>query len=220
MGSVIVNSDSQVSEGMGDRGPYQLLGVAEDASFEEIQAARDRQLSALTRESERQSIEQAYDAILMQRLRLRQEGKIPVPDRIRFPERERTPSPSKVKTAPKKHLAAPNRLQSFVDTPSTQEMLLPLGIMSGLTALTVFDRGSDFPSWAIACALLVSLYFLFRKEKRFWRSLLLAFVGLALGLLFASFALSGFGLAVDSAPRAVAVGLCLLVMWFFTAFLR
>ena len=206
---------------MGDRGPYQLLGVAEDATFEEIQAARDRQLSGLTRESERQAIEQAYDAILMQRLRLRQEGKIPVPDRIRFPERDRTPSPSKVKAAPKRPLSStPSRLQSFVDTPSTQEILLPLGIMSGLTALTVFDRGSDFPSWAIACGLLVSLYFLFRKEKRFWRSLLLAFVGLALGLLFASFALSGFGLAVDSAPRAVAVGLCLVVMWFFTAFLR
>ena len=214
-----MNSDSQVSEGMGDRGPYQLLGVSEDASFEEIQAARDRQLSSLSRESERQAVEQAYDAILMQRLRLRQEGKIPVPDRIRFPERERTPSPSSVKAAPKPPATA-NRLQSFIDTPSTQEIFLPLGIMSGLTALTVFDRGSDFPSWAMACALLVSLYFLYRKEKRFWRSVLLAFVGLALGLLFASFALSGFGLAVDSAPSAVTVGLCLIVMWFFTAFLR
>ena len=69
---------------MGDRSPYQVLGVSEGASFEEIQNARDRLLDRVEQQGEQTQVEQAYDAILMQRLRLRQEGKIAVPDGIRF----------------------------------------------------------------------------------------------------------------------------------------
>ena len=202
---------------MGDRGPYQVLGVSEDASFEEIQTARDRQLALLSREAEQQEVEQAYDAILMQRLRLRQEGKIPVPDRIRYPNRERESSPKAVKVQ-RKEPTRVNWLNEWVDTPSQQDIWVPFGIMAALAASTTIYGGEQFPSWALAFALLVSLYFLYNKEKRFWRSILLSIGGLALGLFFAFAVVSG--LASGSAPASLTVVLSLLIMWLFTAFLR
>ncbi|NJK72832.1 MAG: hypothetical protein HC926_06300, partial [Synechococcaceae cyanobacterium SM2_3_60] len=54
---------------MSEQEPYQLLGVPEDASFEEIKAARDQLMGVLLEdEQQQQRVEQAYDAILMQRL--------------------------------------------------------------------------------------------------------------------------------------------------------
>lgn len=202
---------------MGDSGPYQVLGVAEDASFEEIQTARERQLAVLNRETEQQEVEQAYDAILMQRLRLRKEGKIPVPDRIRYPDRERVASAPAAKTL-RKEATQDSWLSGWVDNPSPQDIWLPLAIMAVPAALTTVYKGEQFPSWALAFALLTSLYFLYSKEKRFWRSLLIAVSGLALGLFFAFAVVSGFTLASPSIPLTVA--LSLLVMWLFTAFLR
>lgn len=72
---------------MAEMSPYQVLGISEEASFEEIQSARARLLASLGADEQQQErVEQAYDAILMQRLRLRKEGKIAVPDRIRYAE--------------------------------------------------------------------------------------------------------------------------------------
>lgn len=74
---------------MGEQTPYQTLGISEEATFEDIQAVKTR----LFREHEGntqllEEVEAAYDAIIMERLRLRQEGKIKVPEKIRFPERQ------------------------------------------------------------------------------------------------------------------------------------
>jgi len=72
---------------MSDQSPYEKLGVSEDASFDEIQDVRNRLLEQHGGDGiVRDVIEAAYDAILMERLRMRQEGKIKVPERIRFPE--------------------------------------------------------------------------------------------------------------------------------------
>jgi hypothetical protein len=73
---------------MSEQSPYEKLGVSEEASFDEIQDVRNRLLQQYSGDSKRvEVIEAAYDAILMDRLRMRQEGKIKVPERIRFPER-------------------------------------------------------------------------------------------------------------------------------------
>jgi DnaJ-class molecular chaperone with C-terminal Zn finger domain len=74
---------------MSNQSHYQQLGITEDASFEEIQAAKERLKQKNSNDQKViENIEAAYDAILMDRLRLRQEGKIKVPERIRFPERQ------------------------------------------------------------------------------------------------------------------------------------
>lgn len=73
---------------MSDKNPYETLGIDENSPFDEIQATRNRLVQEHAGDRKQlEAIEAAYEAILMDRLRLRQEGKIKVPDRIRFPER-------------------------------------------------------------------------------------------------------------------------------------
>ena len=73
---------------MSEQNPYEQLGVTEESSFEEIQEAKQRLVQQYQNDSKIvESIEAAYDSVLMDRLRMRQEGRIKVPDRIRFPER-------------------------------------------------------------------------------------------------------------------------------------
>ncbi len=172
---------------MSEQEPYQLLGVPEDASFEEIKAARDQLMGVLLEdEHQQQRVEQAYDAILMQRLRLRREGKITVPEGIRFPERQDPPTPP---TRPRP------TLPKWIDTPSRSDMLLTLGLMSTLVLLSAVDRQSAYPSWQLALAILVSIYLLYRKQRKFGRALLLSLAGFTVGLTlaFGLTAAIGFG---------------------------
>lgn len=72
---------------MSEPDPYKLLGVSEDTPFEEIQDAKSRLLEQYgDNERQVQLIEEAYDMILMQRFRMRKEGKIKVPEGIRYAE--------------------------------------------------------------------------------------------------------------------------------------
>jgi len=90
---------------MSDQNPYEKLGVSEEASFDEIQDARNRLFEQHSGDAKHlEVIEAAYDAILMDRLRMRQEGKIKVPERIRFPELRVQSPPRKVQPLVSSHL--------------------------------------------------------------------------------------------------------------------
>jgi len=57
--------------------PYVRLSISRDASFEGVQQARDRALAAAGDDpQERARVEAAYDAVLMERLRERQSGRV------------------------------------------------------------------------------------------------------------------------------------------------
>ena len=57
--------------------PYAHLGVAVDASFDEVQAARQARLAEVGEDPlARSRVEASYDAILMNRLRERQQGRV------------------------------------------------------------------------------------------------------------------------------------------------
>jgi hypothetical protein len=61
----------------GGSSPYDRLGIAPDASFDEVQAARRERLAAAEGDAQAQAqVEAAYDAVLMERLRERQQGKV------------------------------------------------------------------------------------------------------------------------------------------------
>ncbi len=80
---------------MSDQNPYEKLGVTENATFDEIQDARNHLLQQYSGDPKRlETVEAAYDAILMDRLRMRQDGKIKVPEGIRFAERLSQPAPT------------------------------------------------------------------------------------------------------------------------------
>ncbi|MGA0201126.1 MAG: CPP1-like family protein, partial [Prochlorotrichaceae cyanobacterium] len=119
---------------MAEQTPYEQLGVTEDASFDEIQLARQRLMAACGGDrQEVAAIESAYDAVLMHRLRLRQAGKIKVPDRIRFAEET---SESALSPEPSvRPVSSPEWLKSYLDQPSPNDILgsgLILGSLAGI----------------------------------------------------------------------------------------
>jgi len=201
---------------MSDLSHYEQLGVEEGASFEAIQEARNQLLQDHAGDRRRiEAIEAAYDAILMDRLRLRQEGKIKVPDRIRFPERMAEPAPDFV---PKPTVNSPSWLQRFLDTPSRNDVLLPGVLLLGTTFLSLSS-----PAAALALGTGLSFYFLNRKENKFARAFLLTLggltVGITLGLWTAGLLatpLAGLGLSADTFAAIVTF----VLLWLISSFLR
>lgn len=166
-----------------EQSPYDKLGVTQDATFDEIQEARTRLVKQCSGDPQLlEAVEAAYDTILMERLRLRQEGKIKVPEGIRFAE-NLTQSPPKTSPAPAK-LSSPSWLQQLRDKPSATEILLPGLLFLGLSCITIFytAAGEKILQLILPLGVGCTLYFLYRKEQKFGRAVLLAFVGLIAGL--------------------------------------
>ncbi len=202
---------------MSTQNSYEVLGLTEASSFEEIQAARDRLVDECGDEPKRkEAIEAAYDAILMERLRLRQEGKIKVPDRIKFAENA-PEQPAQTPSAPS--LPRPDWLSSFMDTPSRDEVVWPAVTFSALLLFGFYS-----PSFALALAIGASIYFLNRKENRFWRSVLLTMgglaVGLALGLTVGQLLIPQGAEFSWASPDAVAAAVTCVSLWTISSFLR
>lgn len=168
---------------MSDQNPYEKLGVSEEASFDEIQDARNRLFEQHSGDAKHlEVIEAAYDAILMDRLRMRQEGKIKVPERIRFPEL-RVQSPPKETQAPREH--SPAWLQRILDRPTPADILLPGAWYLGLSAISLFypEGGNQVLQLALVVGVSIGIYFLNRKEAKFGRAVLFILVSLIVGLI-------------------------------------
>ena len=202
---------------------YEKLGVTEDATFDEIQDARGRLLQQHSGDRKLlETIEAAYDAILMERLRMRQEGKIKVPEGIRFAERL-SQAPPKASPVPVKQSVA--WLQNLRDTPSSKDILLPGSLFLGLIALSVFyvTTGVQTLQLALVVGVGLSLYFLNRKEQKFGRAVLLTVSGLITGLIVGG--LVG-GLLLDQIPsikltvEQFSTVLTFILLWLISSFLR
>ena len=206
---------------MNGQNPYEQLGVTEESSFEEIQEAKQRLVQQYQNDSKIvESIEAAYDSVLMDRLRMRQEGRIKVPDRIRFPERLTIPVESKPVTSSK----SPNWWQSLIDTPSAQDIGVPAVIYACLGAITLLvpDPSGSLLPLLLAFGVFVNIYFFNRKEKRFGRALLFTLAGLVLGVAL------GAGLASLAAKadlnilgdRQIYALVTFLIFWVISSFFR
>jgi len=205
---------------MSSQSPYEKLGVSEGATFEEIQTARARLVEELAGDQRKISeVEAAYDSVLMERLRLRQEGKIKVPDRIRFPEKlvQATPSETPAPTAKSNQW-----LLSLIDQPSIQDIAFPAVGMAGLGALVYFYPTDQVLQIAMALATGTTLYFLYRKERKLGRAILLGVTGLLLG-----FAIGGvaYTLLLPSLPmlpsNEIVISLVtFLVLWLVSSFTK
>jgi hypothetical protein len=206
---------------MSEQNPYEQLGVTEESSFEEIQEAKQRLVQQYQNDSKIvESIETAYDSVLMDRLRMRQEGKIKVPDRIRFPERLAIPVESK----PVNSTKSPNWLQNLIDKPSAQDIGVPAVIYACLGAITLLvpDPSGSLSPLLLAFGVFVNIYFFNRKEKRFGRALLFTLAGLVLGVAL------GAGLASLAATanftllgaRQIYALITFLIFWVISSFFR
>ncbi|MGL5835957.1 MAG: CPP1-like family protein [Waterburya sp.] len=208
---------------MSERNPYEQLGVTENSSFEEIQAAKKRLFEQHgDDQAVLEEVEIAYDTIIMDRLRLRQEGKIKVPEKIRFPERNAEKTLKVPQIANEKSNVW---LQELVDTPSQADVLWPSGIFLTLSAIAVFSQttGASVLPLLMALGFIANIYFLNRKEGRSGRAFLMSFVtlcaGIALGTALANLILGQGGVIVlDNNQFAAAVTFCLF--WLVSCFLR
>jgi Protein CHAPERONE-LIKE PROTEIN OF POR1-like len=165
---------------MSQQSPYEQLGVAEDATFEEIQAAKQRVIAQLGDDRQlHDNIEAAYDAILMERLKLRQQGKIKVPDGIRFPEK----LPTVIPKFPSLTTAnSPSWLGDTFERPSQSQILTTSGVYAVLSGAALVPSIADtgLPT-LIAIGAGFSLYFINQKQRRFKRALLGSFIALLVG---------------------------------------
>jgi Protein CHAPERONE-LIKE PROTEIN OF POR1-like len=208
---------------MSEQNPYEKLGVSEDATFEEIQNTRSRLLEQYKGDSKRiELVEAAYDAVLMDRLRMRQEGKIKVPERIRFPERLAT---APVQESLPKHNQSPAWLSRVLDKPTLGDVVLPLVWYSGLSAISIFYRttGDQVLQLSLILGVGISVYFLNRKENKLGRAVLWTFAGLMFGLL------GGGLLAAALMPQIFALGISVnqfstvftfVLLWLISSFLK
>jgi hypothetical protein len=206
---------------MSDQSPYEKLGVREDASFDEIQDAKGRLMQQHRGDQKVvEAVEAAYDAIIMERLRMRQEGKIKVPERIRFPERV-TQAPPSFTPAPVNR--SPAWLQRLWDTPTLPELIWPAVSFLLLSGLTIFypDRDGSVLSLTLALGFGCSIYLLNRKERLLGRAVLLTLAGLlvgfGLGTLLSGLLPSQVGM-ID--PLKFATLVTFLVLWLISSFLR
>lgn len=208
---------------MNEQNPYEQLNVTENASFEEIQNAKKKLKEQHSQDTKvLESIEAAYDAIIMDRLRLRQEGKIKVPERIRFPEKlvETTSD-----FTPINQKNSPQWLKNLLDKPSQAEIIWPTGVYLVLAAIAVFAQSAEASLLPLLMALgfMASIYFLNRKENKFPRSLLISLVVLLLGIGFGNgFAQllfsQGGGTILNVEQFASVLTFCLF--WLASCFLR
>jgi len=199
---------------MTEQNPYEQLGVTEDASFEEIQEAKKRLMKEYENDQQqREAVEAAYDEVIMDRLRLRQEGKIKVPERIRFPERAK---PAQSSPKQMNQATSPAWLQRLLDTPSRNDLLIAAGVFIVLGGVSL--SSVDLATTALTLGFPGTVFLLYRKEKRLGRSLIISVVSLLIGV----------GLGSVIAP-IVAAGMpqvqftvlaTLFIFWLVSSFLR
>lgn len=164
---------------MSEQNPYKTLGLAESASFEEIQAAKQKLSQQHQNDSILvESLEAAYDAIIMERLRQRQQGTLDVPDQIRFAE-----TPKKSFELPKSIDTSnlPNWLVDLRDQPEPQDLNWALGVNGAIAATGLFLDVS-LASTILTVLLVANIYLLYRKENRFGRAFLVGVSSLILGV--------------------------------------
>jgi len=100
-------------------GPYERLGVAANASFDEVQAAKLARLEEVGDDTmARSRIEAAYDSVLMERLKARQQGKVSTAAKTAS-QREQVPPP------PPPRLAVPSLPQLQLPRLATPQLALP-----------------------------------------------------------------------------------------------
>ena len=205
---------------MSKQSPYEALGITESASFEEIQEAKNSLIQEYREDSKViENIEAAYDAIIMDRLRMRQEGKIKVPDRIRFPKKLveiplSSPPLSLNNSSP--------WLQRFIDNPSPNDMFWTTGVFVALATLIIFISSRQI-SFILVLGVFTNIYFLNRKEQQFGRAFLITFIGLLIGVISGTAVIGLLNGANFSVPLESdkLIGLVTFVMfWLSSSFMR
>ena len=172
--------------------PYEQLGISVGASFDDVQAARQSRLSELGDDTmARARIEAAYDAILMNRLRERQQGKVSTAARSASQREQTAAKPAASGTAvnlprlpqlPVRGLARPSFSVPSLSLASGRERWFPL-LSSAVLVVALFVLSAPPAELLLSLATLVTLLNLQRRNGRFLAALGWSFALLTAGLL-------------------------------------
>lgn len=187
-----------MTEGPSD--PYSLLGIAPQSTFEEVLQARQAKLDSTGDDPiARSKVEAAYDSVLMDRLKERQQGRVSSAARSAS-QKETLPTPTRAPLAQLPSLPSLS-LPRMGGGPSTagsafsfslatgRERLFPLISQGVLLALALGFPGTA-PDALLALAALTTLVNLQRRNGKFGRSVASTLLLLALGLGLAQLFLS------------------------------
>ena len=176
-----------------EKTPYEILGINQGASFEDIQRARD----AKVREAgddliAKAKIESSYDQLLMGSLKARQSGSISLEAQsASLKENKKTkiinsefPLLSKIKNLSKK---ATNNAQNFsISNQSSQpfDQLSSKIAIGFLFVIILFISPDSYNRLLLSISTLVLTYSQIKSGKKFFSSIGWSFTFLSLGLIF------------------------------------
>jgi hypothetical protein len=186
-------------------GPYERLGVTPESSFEEVQAAKQLRLNEAGEDPmARSRIEAAYDALLMERLKQRQQGRVSTAARTASAREQLAPPPPRMAMPALPQLALPKVARPALGLPSLElaqgsDLALALGGFGLLLGLLLLVP-SVAPEFLLALATGLTVVCLQRRRRRF-----LAAVGWGFGLLTLGLVIGGLlmGALASGAPAAV-----------------
>ncbi len=185
--------------------PYERLGVAPDASFDTVQEAKLARLDEAGDDPlVRSRIEAAYDAVLMDRLKERQQGRVSSAARSASQREQASPPPSRpaLSALPSLPQLPPSRLPrpSFslpqMQLATGRDLWFPLAADGVLLLLLVLMPGAA-PELLTALATGVTLLNLQRRHGRFLAAVGWSFALLCLGLLLGGLLAGGLGPALS-----------------------
>jgi hypothetical protein len=203
---------------MSQSNPYEQLGIEDSASFEDIQAAKQRLQAEFQGNPQRlEQVEAAYDSILMDRLKLRQEGKINIPEGIRFPEKS-------LQTLSLPKISPPELVTntSWIEVASGRSLGIASATIAGLALLVALPQ-SDMGtvSTALAIALGFTVVSLRSKSNRLGRAALLAGLALvgAIGLTFVAVDVAHLPTGTLGSDRLAAL-VTLVALWLLSVLVK
>ena len=185
--------------------PYERLGVAPDASFDTVQEAKLARLEEAGDDPlVRSRIEAAYDAVLMDRLKERQQGRVSSAARSASQREQASPPPSRpaLSALPSLPQLPPSRLPrpSFslpqLQLATGRDLWFPLAADGVLLLLLVLMPGAA-PELLTALATGVTLLNLQRRHGRFLAAVGWSFALLCLGLVLGGLLAGGLGPALS-----------------------
>jgi len=191
--------------------PYERLGVEPDATFELIQARRDFLLAEVVDDTmARSRIDAAYDAILMDRLKERQQGRVSTAARSASQREQVTPPPSRpvLSALPRlPQIQAPRLGRPSFALPNLalahgRDFWLPLGVSGGLLIL-LFAVPAAPAELLLALATLVTVLCLQRRNGRFLQAVGWSFALLTVGLVLGGLLLAAINPAL---PLGLPIG--------------
>ena len=202
---VMPDPSDQPSSAAESPSPYERLGVTPEASFEEVQAAKLARLGEVGDDPmARSKIEAAYDALLMERLKQRQEGRVSTAARTASAREQLAPPPPRLSLPALPQLPLPKVATPAIGMPHFElaegaDLTLALAGFGLLLALLVLVPAAS-AELILALATGLCVVCLQRRRRRFLAAVGWGFAALSIGLILG-------GLVAGSVATGLPLGL-------------